>query len=191
MPTFGMTRRRFSLQEFDTLLARARGGDEYALDRVFGFLRARLLVLARQRVRESAEDTVQETLLVVHNRFSEFNAVESLLAFTNQVLRNKIGNVYQRRSRRKHVELQDNELRYDIDNELDALELERIIRDSIAKLGITSPVCKAILSSLYNGLEPDEISHLLGIPKGRLKVRTFRCRVALRDILTQEYRLQL
>ena len=184
-------KRRFSPEELNGFFVRARQGHEESKDAIFAFLRSRLLALARYRVPETAEDTVQETLIVVHNHFSEFVAMEGLLAFTNKVLRNKIGNVYQGRSRQKHVELEDAELRYDIDDDLEAGELDRILRESINKLGETNPGCRDILSCLYHGFDPDDISNSLGIPKSKLKVRTFRCRGALRDLIHRDYRLQL
>jgi RNA polymerase sigma factor (sigma-70 family) len=183
-------KRRFSSVELNSFLVRALQGHEESKEKIFTFLRSRLLALAGYRVPEIAEDTVQETLLVVHNHFSEFEAMEGLLAFSNKVLRNKIGNVYQSRSRRKHVELKDGNHRYDISGDLEASELDRIVRESIEKLGATNPGCRAILLCLYDGFDPDDISNALGIPKPKLKVRTFRCRGALRDLLEREYRLQ-
>lgn len=184
-------KRRISPQELNSFFILAKQGHEESKETVFTFLRMRLLALARYRVPETAEDTVQETLIIVHNHFSEFEAMEGLLAFTNKVLRNKIGNVYQGRTRQKHVELEDAELKYDIDNDLEAGELDRILRESIAKLGETNPGCRDILSCLYHGFDPDDISKTLGITKSKLKVRTFRCRGALKDLIHREYRLEL
>ncbi|HJQ69031.1 MAG TPA: RNA polymerase sigma factor [Blastocatellia bacterium] len=183
-----------SWQDLIDQLAAAKRGDAGAIDRLFDFLRSRLLVIARYRVAESAEDLVQETMVIVHNHLPEFENMEGLLAFTNQVLRNKIGNVYQERDRRKQrqVELEDNlPLQYNMDGELHAVELDRIIRDCIDRLGDRHSSCRAILSSLYDGFDPTEISERLGIPKSSLKVRVFRCRKALRKILSEEYRLQV
>lgn len=187
----GKTKRRLSSSELNSFFVGAQRGHEESREMVFAFLRSRLLVLARYRVPEAAEDVVQDALIVVHNRFSEFTTIEGLFAFTNQVLRNKIGNVYQGRDRQKHVELKEAEPRYRIDGELQAAELERIVQESINKLGETNPGCRVILSYLYQGLDPEEISSRLGIGKSRLKVRTFRCRLALRDLLKREYRLEV
>ena len=183
-----------SWQDLIDQLARAKNGHAEAIDQLFDFLRSRLLVIARYRVQESAEDLVQETLVIVHNRLPEFENPEGLLAFTNQVLRNKIGNIYQERDRRKlrQVELGENlPLQYNIDGELHAVELDRIIRECIDRLGQRHPNCRAILSSLYDGFNPAEISENLGISKSSLKVRVFRCRKALRKILSDEYRMQV
>jgi RNA polymerase sigma factor (sigma-70 family) len=193
MITWGVKRggmkRGFSLEELHNFFILALQGNEESKGRVFDFLRSRLLSLARYRVPELAEDIVQDTLLVVHNHFPEFQAMEGLIAFTHKVLRNKIGNIYQGRYRQTRVELEDAELRYDIRDELEGGELDRIVREAISKLGTTNPGCHAILSCLYQGFDPDDISNTLGITKSKLKVRTFRCRSALRDLLSREYRL--
>ena len=169
----------------------AREGQEESREALFALLRSRLLVVARYRVPEIAEDIVHEALVVVHKRLSEFEVLENLLAFTHQALRNKVGNVYQQKYRHKHVTLEDTELVTESEPEFEAGELDRIVRQSIDKLGENRPVCRAILSCLYHGLEPDEISERLGMSKTRLKVRTFRCRQALRDLLFQEYQLEV
>jgi RNA polymerase sigma factor (sigma-70 family) len=183
------SKRRTPVQELDDLLRRARREHEDSKNLLFEFLRARLLVLARFRVPEAAEDTVHEALLVVHQHLEECDTVDGLLAFSHQVLRNKIGNLYQRRHRWGHDELQEGDAVYWIHDQIEHEELERIILESINRLRETLPVCGEILSSLYCGLEPTEISSNLGISKSNLKTRTFRCRQALRDLLSAQYGL--
>src|SRR5215471_6805609 len=178
-------------QELDSLFAQARQGHEESKERVFSFLRSKILALAKYRVAEAAEDAVQETLIIVHSRFSEFETLEILQAFTHQVLRNKIGNIYQARARKKPVGLEEADLRYDIREEMEASELDRIVFQCIDRLGENNPACREILSYLYHGLDTDEICARLGINKSRLKVRTFRCRMALRDLLLREYQIEL
>ena len=181
-------------QDLDKLFGQAREGDVASKEELFEFLRSRLLVLARYRVAEAAEDMVHESLIIVHNRFSEFESLQALLGFTHQVLRNKIGNIYQRRSREQNrqVELETvSEARNPPDLDMEAIEMERIVRKAIEKLGENRPYCRTILFSLYHGLDPDEISGNLQITKSRLKVQTFRCREALKKILAGEYGLQV
>jgi RNA polymerase sigma factor (sigma-70 family) len=187
-------KRKLSWQELEDLLGQARLGNEESREELFEFLRSRLLVLARHRVSEAAEDIVHESLIIVHNRFAEFEALQGLIAFTHQVLRNKIGNIYQGRSREQHrrVEMEDvSEAGYHTDREMEAIELERIMRRAIDKLGEKRPYCQSILLSLYQGFEPNEISDKLEITKSKLKVQTFRCRAALKEILVSEYGVQV
>lgn len=184
-------KRKYSLSEINSFFEQARRGDEESKEKIYAFLRSRLLVLSRYRVPEKAEDIVQEALLIVHNHFSEFDSIEGLLAFTNQVLRNKIGNIYQSRDRWKSIDLEDIELAYSISGEMETGEIVRIVREAIDRLGGSRPACCEILLCLYHGLDPDEISTKLGIAKSKLKVRTFRCRNALRDLLLQQYNLRV
>lgn len=182
--------RRVTAQELSEYLRHAIEGSDGAKEEVFAFLRKRFLSLARYRLPEAAEDVVHDTLVVVHRRFAEFDTVDGLLAFTNQVLRNKIGNAYQLRYRRDREALDDEEIGYCIAEQLQGEELDRIMREAIERLRARFPGCGDILSCLLNGLEATEISTTLRIPKSRLKVRTFRCREALRQLLSVEYGLQ-
>jgi len=188
------SRRPYLWQELDGMVVQAQQGDQELREEIFSFLHVRFLVLAKHRLTEGAEDVVQETLMVVYKHFSELETLGKLLAFGNQVLRNKIGNVYQKRRTIKGLKVEMREIaepRYYINGELDAVELNRIIRQSIDKVGEKHPYCRAILLGLYEGLSASEISIRLGISKSQLKVRTFRCRQALREVLLREYRLQV
>src|SRR5262245_17677009 len=100
-------RQTLTWHEFDGLFALATTGHAEPKEKLFSFLRSRLMILARYRVPEVAEDVVQETLMVIHDRFQEFGSLEGLVAFTHQVLRNKVDNVYQSRARKKSVELDE------------------------------------------------------------------------------------
>ena len=186
---YWFSKRRTPVEELHDLLQLARHNHEDSKNRLFEFLRARLLILARFRVPDAAEDTVHETLLIVHQHLTDCDTVDRLLGFSHQVLRNKIGNLYQQTHRRGHNELQESDAAYCISDQIEHDELERIVLESIERLRETLPICGEILSSLYCGLEPTEISSNLGISKSNLKTRTFRCRRVLRDLLSAEYGL--
>ena len=189
-----MAEAKHSWESLSSSFVQAKLGDDRRKEEVFAFLRARFLTLARYRVQQGAEDVVQETLAVVHSHFSELDSLQKVLGFANGVLRNKLGNLYQKRDRHKNiwVGLDDvNEPSYRIEAEVEAGELERIVGESITRLGEKSSKCQAILLRLCQGLDPEEISALLGIPKSTLKIRTFRCRQALKTILVDEYGLNL
>ena len=183
-------RRSTASQDLANHFREALDGQEVSKEQLFEFLRKRFLSIARYRLPEAAEDVVQETLIVVHQRFSEFLTLDGLIAFTNQVLRNKIGNAYQEGYRRGRSELGDRDSGQRMDDELEGGEFDRIVRASIDKLSSRQSVCGDILGCLYNGLEPTEISSRLGITKSKLKVQTFRCRQALRNLLSAEYGLE-
>jgi len=188
------SRRPYLWQELDGMVVQAQQGDQELREEIFSFLHVRFLVLAKHRLTEGAEDVVQETLIVIHEHFSELETLKTLLAFGNQVLRNKIGNIYQKRSTVKELTVEMKEItepRYSINGELDAAQLDRLIRTSIDKLSKKCAYCPAILLCLYEGLSASETSSRLGISKSILKVRTCRCRQALREVLLTEYGLRV
>jgi len=184
-----------SEEELTCLLAAAQQGQREARERIFFLLHTRFLALAKLRVRgQDAEDIVQETLMVVERHLSEIGTVEALLAFTNQVMRNKIGNFYRREERRKsyHVTREGavNPV-YRMDEELNAADLERILRKAIDQVGERSPRCRAILLGLLEGLSVDEVCQQVGIKRTRIDDWIHRCRKELRRILSEVYRLRV
>jgi RNA polymerase sigma factor (sigma-70 family) len=140
---------------------------------------------------EDAKDVVQETLIVVHQRFSELKTVDDLVAFTFGVLRNKIGNVYRKRERRKRYEAELEEVPepvYCLDDQFEAAQLDRVIVQAIMK---TKPGCQAILMGLHEGFSVGDLSHRFHIPRARMDKQVFHCRQALQRILLEDYRLQV
>jgi RNA polymerase sigma factor (sigma-70 family) len=189
----GGSEKASSWEALRVIFLRARQGHGESRERIFSFLRIRYISIARYRLPDFAEDIVQDTLVVVHERFSTIETLEQLIAFANQVLRNKIGNVYQS-LRRKTNQIESQEVeedRFDMAGEIEAGELESIIRNSIDRLGQRYSHCQKILLSLYEGLSASEICEKMGITKSQLKVRTFRCREALRSLLADNYGLEL
>src|SRR5215471_5551350 len=182
-----------SWNDLRTCFLAARQGNTESKEAIFSFLRSRFLGLARYRLPEAWEDIVHDSLVVVHEHFSDMQSLEQLVAFANQVLRNKIGNVYQSREHKtKPVGLENvGEPSYHIIAEIEAGDVERVLRESIEKLGEGRTNCRRILLCLYHGLSPDEICDELKISKSQLKVRTFRCRGALRNILQDDYGMRL
>lgn len=177
------------------LLTCAQQGQREAREEIFFFLRTRFLVLAKLRLmEEDAQDVVQETLMVVDDHFSELETAESLLAFTNEVMRNKIGNFYQKRNRRMRYQAEWEEVpepTYYMDGELDAAELARIMRKAIDQLGEKNSRCRAILLGLCEGLSLSELSQRLQLPRPRIDDWVFRCRKELRRILSDDYGLRV
>jgi RNA polymerase sigma factor (sigma-70 family) len=174
-------------------VAEAQMGSAQALDDVFRFLRTRLLMTAKHRLPEAAEDVVQDSLIVVHKHFSEIGNLEGLVAFCNRVLRNKIGNAYKSHERRsKRLGLEEiSRADHSVTDDLEGAEMDRILREAIEKLGGRRPDCKAIFLYLYDGFSATEISDRVSVSKAVLKARTWRCRAALRDVLMSEYNLPL
>lgn len=187
----------YTLQRLTPLLADAQAGQSAAREEIFFFLHARFLALAKLRLMgEDAEDVVQETMIVVERHFLEFQTVEELLAFTDGVMRNKIGSFYLKRKRRKRYQVDWEEAKaaepgYYMDGQFEAAQLAQMAWDAIDQLGPTSESCRMMLLGLSEGMSLDELSEWLQIPRGRIDERLHRCRRRLRKILHQQFGLRL
>ena len=134
--------------------------------------------------------------MVVERHFLELQTVEELLAFTDKVMRNKIGGFYLKRDRRKRYQVDWEEAKaaepsYYMDGKFEAAELARIAWDAIDQLGPTSESCRAMLLGLSEGMSLSELSDWLQLPRGRIDERLHRCRRRLRKILYEQYGLRL
>jgi RNA polymerase sigma factor (sigma-70 family) len=180
--------------ELETMLVQAQHGDRQAREEIVSFLYLRFLSLARERVQDEAEDVVQEMLIVVHNHLSEFKSLRGLLAFAQNVLRKRIGNAYQRRTRDRNLAavLRGGSLAaYDLVSEWELADLDRVLRQGMEHVSQTCPYCRVVFTCLYEGMSAREIRHRLGVSQSRLKYMTFRCRQALRAVLLDQYSLRV
>ncbi|MEM9291434.1 MAG: sigma-70 family RNA polymerase sigma factor [Acidobacteriota bacterium] len=186
---------RLSTQDLEGLLGRVQSGDLQARQSILVFLQARLLPLAKRRVAEAdAEDLLQETLLVFDAELDRITSPEAVLAFAHQVLRNKIGNYYRKRDRRRvhHVDYEAApEPSATIDADLEVAELERVLVRALARLGEKRPRCRQIFDGIRAEKEIKEIALQLGIPRARVDDRLYRCRRALKEILRDEFGIRL
>jgi DNA-directed RNA polymerase specialized sigma24 family protein len=177
----------------------AEPGAESAL---YDELRARFLPLAKRRVRtDDAEDVVQEALRIVHLRGRLRQRDEGLLPWSLAILRNVIGNYYQKRKRRDREEAFGAEAvaRDGRPGADDALEVgQRLDRlaEGIARLAQKDPRCGAIFARIVavvteEGSSGARVSSRLvdalggEISRDTLYVLLHRCRARLREILTR------
>jgi RNA polymerase sigma factor (sigma-70 family) len=166
-------------------------------------LRARFLALARRRVgAEAAEDVVQEAMIIVHekcNGRSTGDRVDGvpLLAWCLQVLRNVIGNYYQRERTRSRASRADGDLYPKVveftsgtpsPTPIEALErreLGRRLRDAIDAIPDESARCRKYLRRLLEGAEPGELALEEGVTQSAFYNRLHRCRQKLRMMLEE------
>ena len=179
----------------EALLRRARGGEARPRDEIFAFLGARFLRLAKLRIgEEDAHDVLQEALMVIDAHLGELESVEGLLAYGHQVLRNKIGNYYRKRDRRKphHGELDAApEPSVTIDEELETADLKRLLARAIERLGETRPLCRTLLDGLCKGRSIRDLSEQVRLRRSQVDDRLFRCRRMLRRVLVDDFRVRL
>ncbi len=189
----------------DTLSRSSLAGDLQAQSALFEALRVRFLPIAKQRVQaDQAEDLVQETLMIVFDRYRERNDGPGILVWGLTVLRNVIGNYYQAKDREKKRLTFVEELPADAACEADFLAdtehtqtLETLLK-AMDNLAERFPRCGNIfhhlLSSLELGGSPNEIStRTLGLVqkdspdmnRGKFYTALHRCRSQLRGILAR------
>jgi DNA-directed RNA polymerase specialized sigma24 family protein len=162
----------------------------------FEQLRHRFVAVARRRVpAEAVEDVVQEALAVVFEKGIKIPAsgpVEGLppLAWCFQVLRNVLGNFYQK-ARTRAGTTSDAEVdtldaadgRPTPLESLQSKEAASLIRDGLRELARIDEVCCRYLQRLLDGLAPADLAAEEDIGAAVLYRRVYRCRGKLRDIL--------
>ena len=149
-------------------------------------LRQRFVAVARRRVPEDAvEDVDQDALRIVHERGGD----RPDLPWCFQVLRNTIGNWYQRQKvRARDLSPEDAALPNAAPTPLEALEdreVERALRESIEKIGGGDTGCAHYLQRLMRGDAPARIAEDEGLDPAVLYRRIYRCRGKLRELLRE------
>lgn len=189
----------------DTLHARALRGDKRAEAELFSALRVRFLALSKRRVRpDHQEDVVQETLGVVLEKYRDLAPGRGILVWSLAVLRNVIGNHYQRtrRHRDRTVEVEDWQALPAASSDPDPLatlnnsEAAARLETAIAELARRTPRCGAIFAGLLESMErgggPREVSmralelvqkEFPDLNRNAFYVALHRCRAQLRALL--------
>ncbi len=201
--------------DLDGVLRQALQGVPGAESALFENLRARLLRIAKQRVREDdAPDVVQDALRIVLQKYRARGDRPGILPWSLTVLRHVIGNHYQKVGHRKEwisVEHVPSEFlarsaefaAHTADPGSDPLPGSLVDRlaTAIQDLARSHPRCgaifRAILASLDEGGSPREISaralqeiqrEYADLTRPLFYVALHRCRASLRQILTEAER---
>jgi len=159
----------------------------------FRDLRDRFVAVTARRIESDAvEDVVQEALKTVHEKAGVGPGTlvdgRPALAWCFQVLRNVIGNHYQRRGGRREVPVDDQSLAAPAPAPLESLEHQercRLLCEAIAELGRRSEACARYLRRVVRGESPAAIAADEGVDAAVLYRRLYRCRARLREILEQ------
>jgi DNA-directed RNA polymerase specialized sigma24 family protein len=158
-------------------------------------VRARLAGLARRRVAADAvEDVVQDALRVIVERGLDSpgalaDAGEPGLAWCFRVLRNVIGNHYQKE--RVQARRRDGGERAEAAHHPDPSPLEslasadsvRLVESCLAGMESTDPACARYLRRLGQGFSPRELAGEERLDEAVLYRRVYRCRIKLRALL--------
>jgi DNA-directed RNA polymerase specialized sigma24 family protein len=190
----------------DELAARGAGGDRAAEQELCESLRVRFLLIAKRRVRaEDVEDVAQEALRIVLARYGRRERAGQVLTWGLAILRNVIGNYYQRREKQTREEPFD-ERRHPAGTRGagpiagpgadGGNETWNEVLEAIGRLARREPRCavlfRRILESLDEGGAPGQVSRRAmermradfgAMSRGALYVALHRCRASLRGIL--------
>lgn len=160
-------------------------------------LRARFSAVARRRVAaDDVEDVVQDALRIVISKPRGGPGGppvdgEPPLAWCFAVLRNAIGNHYQRNRvrHRVHAPLEAaGEPAAETPTPLEALasaDATAHIRAALATLAAESATCGSYLRALADGRSPAEVAAEAGLEEAVLYRRVYRCRQRLRALLAE------
>jgi RNA polymerase sigma factor (sigma-70 family) len=159
-------------------------------------LRREFVRVASRRVNEGdVEDVVQEAMRVIVEKGIDRGAdpvgTQPPLAWCFQVLRNTIGNHYQRERTRRRWTDGDSGM---VDRSPNPLSLESMdshttlatIEAALVALGNTDSTCAGYLSRMADGDRAGDIADREGIERRAFYRRLYRCRQKLRDLLAKK-----
>jgi RNA polymerase sigma factor (sigma-70 family) len=157
-------------------------------------LRREFVRIASRRVDESdVEDVVQEAMRVIAEKGIDRGAdpVDGFvpLAWCFQVLRNTIGNHYQRqRTRQRWTETDpvavDRAHSPRVSESMDSQTTLALVEDALDDMARTDAKCADYLTRLADGARAGDIADDEAIGRAVFYRRLYRCRQKLRDLLT-------
>jgi RNA polymerase sigma-70 factor (ECF subfamily) len=171
--------------ETEQLVIEAQAGDASALERLLGNCRPRLMRYASGWLRneDAAQDVVQETLVKVAGHLDQLSDPAAFASWVFTILRRNGFELFRRERRRGTASVSfddallapaaaDRESAVDEEFELEQC-LDRLKTDDRDLLRL----------HYWVGLELGEIAPMLGITRGAAKVRLFRARGRLKQLL--------
>ena len=147
--------------------------------------------MAKKRIRGVAyEDAVQETLIIVKAKLPELENEKNVLPFVFQILRNCIGNYYQKvRTEQKYIDFSadmSHALRFD-ENQ----DWFQILSKAISHLRSDNVRCADLLEAVMRSAEIEELKKLLNLDEANVYRTLYRCRNRLKEIITGVLKVKL
>ena len=180
-------------KDFEDLFFEAKAGNKDAESRLFSYLHASYLSLAKRRIGEvqEAEDVVQATMETIVKKYQTADLVKGFLPWANQILFYKIGNYYRAQGRIRKHEGPEGERKIEGREvpEQDIVQNERetsmILHKAIARL---SDECRKIFALLLSEQSREDIQRAFGgIPMGTIDSKIHRCRKKLKSLLIRDF----
>jgi RNA polymerase sigma factor (TIGR02999 family) len=158
----------------DELLAAARSGAPGAVDRLFGAAYAELRELAHRRLRRSANITVLDTTVLVHECYLRLAHLERFsgedraffLGYASRAMRSIVIDLLRKRSSERHGGAALH-VTLDLDHELleyaDEAQLLRV-NEALEELGALEPrLVQVVEMKYFGGLTFEQVASCLGI----------------------------
>ncbi|MDA8020972.1 MAG: sigma-70 family RNA polymerase sigma factor [Thermoanaerobaculia bacterium] len=157
----------------DSLLA----GEPQSVEQVRKWIRSAMYSY-RNRFRDDSEDLEQEVLLQIIEAIKrgQYEGRSSFSSYVKSYVRHKAIDRIRAARRREWVGLQDLELTANGSSPFEKLSDREHVAATLRALRETPESCRALWVLLRQGLGYSEMSRVLGIAEGTLRVRVLRCR---------------
>lgn len=165
--------------------------DALGSEKFFESIRLRMIAVARKRIQgDASQDVVQEAMMILNSKLDQVKDEKEVLPFAFQILRNCIGNYYNKvRREQRIIEFSDSaEQAGIVDENSDWLE---ILTKAISHLRVDSPRCAQLFEALLGSAEIEDLRKLLDLTADNVYRTLYRCRNRLKKILTEEMRIHL
>jgi len=171
------------------LVLAARAGSDEAFRTIVERHHARLheTVLRIVKERADAEEVVQETFLRAWRNLKNFQFDSALYTWLYRIAVNAAVDLSKRRRRRSHASIDDEESRVGGSIRSDdappaagpqRVEAVALVREAIENL--PEPFKTILVLREYGDMSYEQLTEVLGIPKGTVESRLFRARMRLR-----------
>jgi RNA polymerase sigma-70 factor (ECF subfamily) len=171
----------------EQLARRARAQDAQALEELLHLSRPGLLRLASRliRDRDAAQDVVQETLLRLHANIGQLAEPAAFWVWARTILHREAFDYFHREKRYVHDSIELRDAREELEHDED--EASRLTQKEMDWYLRRLPNQDRDLLGLFywRELEVKEIAAMLGVAVGAAKVRLFRARSRLRELLVE------
>ena len=176
----------------ETLARRARAQETGALDELLRVSRPGLLRQASRLVRDAdaAQDIVQETLMRLHANIGKLLEPAAFWVWATTILRREANDYFHKEKRYVHDSIDRGDSGPEEDNDPDRSADSREMRSEMdGYLRRLRHEDRNLLSLFYwREFEVAEIAAMHGVAVGAVKVRLFRARNRLRELLVESER---
>lgn len=174
--------------ELNEIFDKAVGGNAFAENQLFEFLRVRFTTFVKYRIKEKEdiEDIVHNAILVVKDKYRKTEMTSGFSAWAYGVLKNELLRYYRDTNRRRRV------LSHDDSNSPQPIQIRSDpgfmmkLHRCLKEVNRINPRYTRVLNLTYQGFGSVEICRRLAISAENLYVMLHRARTALRKCLDRK-----